>query len=186
MLSAIFVAVPAFNRVEPVRISGPVARSISRSKASPCDPRRIAGQQNRLRAALLRPRERAEHERSPSARADSADDIRAGHAAFVDRQRATARFVFRSLDAAMKRAHSAGHNALHHFRRSAERRRNFARVEHAEPSARSSADIKQAAALLQNAAHHFDATRQRRGLFAQRIRDAIFFGDEKLDQISRA
>ena len=33
MLSATFVAVPAFNRVEPARISGPTGSVISRSKS---------------------------------------------------------------------------------------------------------------------------------------------------------
>src|SRR5204863_8234063 len=133
------------------------------------------GQQNGLRASRLRRRERPQDAGSPPAGTDSANDVRSGYATFFDRQRASAGLVFRSLNAAIKRAYSPGHDTLHELRRSPKGWRNLAGIQHAQPAARSGADVKEAATFAQRPGHHFNSLRQSSSRFPQSFRDESFF-----------
>ena len=134
-----------------------------------------------MRAALLGFGQRTENKWRPAACRDSANNIFPAHAAFFDRERAAAPIVFRALDAARQRRHSPGNDSLHHVGRRAERRRDLARIENAEPPARSGADIKKPAAIAQTFRDHLERAREQFRLLPQRFLDETFFFNEELD-----
>ena len=119
--------------------------------------------------------------RRPAACRDSANHIFAGHPAFFDSERAAAAVVFRALDAARQRRHSARNDSLDHVGRRAERRRNLTCIENAEPPARSRAHIKKPAAVAQRLRDHLERARERFQFFPQRLLDEAFFLDEEPD-----
>ena len=79
------------------------------------------------------------------------------------------RLIFRAFDRAMQRRRAARDDSLHQLRRRAKGRRNLARIEHAEPPARSGADVEQPPARAQRFAASDRPPRQARPARRQRL-----------------
>src|ERR1035441_535444 len=98
ILSATFVAVPAFNLVDPVRISGPVARSIARSAFVFCDrsglhvSKIVLALSDFARASAPRNKWRSPTRRDPDY------DIAILYSPLIDCQRAVIFFVLGTFD----------------------------------------------------------------------------------------
>ena len=126
MLRATFVAVPAFNLVDPVKSSGPTASVITRSTFSlaagvdrgrpESAPPATAGLQvSKIVFAPndFRPGKRAEHKRRSAARRNSNHNIATFYSALIQSQCAGAFLVFRAFHTSVKRRYATGDDSLH-------------------------------------------------------------------------
>ncbi len=78
MLSTIFVAVPAFMRVEPLTTSGPTTGAMLKSHRVAICGSRLQLRPMAICADALRVLEAAQHVRRAAARGDSDDDVAVG------------------------------------------------------------------------------------------------------------
>ena len=146
MLSTIFVAVPALRRVEPVTTSGPtIAMTATSTLREQLLRHRRARDDRRARAAFTRALERAVDERRRARCGDADDDVALAHVMLVDHRGAAGGRILGAFLRAQDRGEPAGDDALHHLGVAAERRRAFARVEHAEAAGRAGADVEEPA-----------------------------------------
>src|SRR5438128_4765713 len=106
----------------------------------------VAREQDRFRADRLCAGQGSHHKRRVAARGYTDNNIGLLYAMLHNRKPADILLVFRAFGAAIERSLPASDDSLHQLRRSAEGRRDFAGIEHPEPTARPRADIKQAAA----------------------------------------
>ena len=101
MLSAIFVAVPAFRRVEPVTISGPVGEIDRHCRIA--DHRRAPRSGLHVSKIVLRSEfrcapQRAKHKRGSPTRGDAADAITGVYTSLRHGKRTRFRLVLRAFD----------------------------------------------------------------------------------------
>lgn len=116
----------------------------------------IATEANRSRAHLLRILQSADDVRRPAAAGDADNDVAMGKLCGLQIGHCGFRMILGSFDSACEGGRPAGDDAEDQFRRRVECGRTFRRVEHAEPSRSSRADVDEPSAVLQRVGDYVD------------------------------
>src|SRR5260221_4606823 len=112
---------------------------------------RVEAEQHRGRAAPFGLLQCAPDEGSPPAGGDADNNIPRAYRTKLNRTASSPRIVLRSLDRFPKSALPARNDPLHHFRRSTESRRAFARIQDTQAPTAACAHIEETASFLERA-----------------------------------
>src|SRR5213595_488794 len=133
----------------------------------------------------LRAGQRRADERRRAARRDAEDEVRGCDAHLIHRRHPRVHVVLGAFAALHQRRVAARDHPDHHFRRRAERRRAFARVEHAEASGSPGADVDEPPPPAERAHHEVDGTGQLAAHRAHRSRHRRVLRVQEVDDFER-